>query len=547
MSKYDISQIFLCRKQQLESITPIKSEDGRLKTVLTVAGSDSSGGAGIEADLKTITVHRCYGLTGITTLTAQNTTGVFDAVSTPEDIMMKILDSNFADIPIDSIKTGLLTTASVTALRQTIDKYKYEGSLVVDPVMVSTSGFEFFKDELLESIVKNLSKNISLLTPNLIEAKKIVNILSNEKKYDEANLTTLEEFFEMCLSIHKLSGISNILIKGGHQKWKDAKLLTDVLYCSAENKFYVFNSEMIDSKNTHGTGCTLSSAIASNLAHGLSLINSIANGIVYVQNGIKSSPQLGNGNGPLNHIQHVKQFNYEATIKTGFVLPFEKGDALKYLISRPEIAPLWKYYTNHPFMRQMRDKTLPLEKFIDFCEQDIVYLINYAHIFSFLTTITVNQKECQAIYAKIDAINKETEKYRIIFAKFGGIHDDITANKACKKYMEDLLDLSRHRGDFFDVSLSLAPCFHGYYTSCKNAEAQLANGTLDDKTAHDSYELWFEENISDELGDALKNSEKSLNELFEQYCTSEVKLERAVEIFKKFTILDIEFLDVYTS
>lgn len=289
--------------------TPAVDNACKLKTVMSVAGSDSSGGAGIEADLKTITAHGCYGLTAITCLTAQNTIGVKNAIKTTPQLIEDILDSNFTDIPINAIKTGLLTEHAIPALRKSMEKYSYKGHLVVDPVMVSTSGYDFIDNIVLKMIIDSLSPFITIITPNMIEAKCLVNTLLQEQKYDENSILDLDDVFGMCQLIHENTGISNILIKGGHQQWGDSKL-TDILFISEEKTFYKFNSKMIDSRHTHGTGCTLSSAIASNLAKDLTLVNAVGNGIVYVQNGIKCAPRLGNGNGPLNHIQTINYVDY---------------------------------------------------------------------------------------------------------------------------------------------------------------------------------------------------------------------------------------------
>lgn len=547
MGNRTIKEIHLKTNITLESITPLKS--GKVPTVMTVAGSDSSGGAGIEADIKTITEHHCYALTAISTLTAQNTTGVKDVISTTGSMIGNILDENFADIQIDSIKTGLLTDVSIPELKKAIVKYSYNGNLVVDPVMVSTSGFDFVSSNFLNLLIGTLSPYITVITPNLIEAKAIINTLSGKKVYDENPLATLDDMFTMCKSIYDLTGIKNILVKGGHQKWGyDEHLLTDILYVSDTNTYVTFYSEMQTSKNTHGTGCTLSSAIASNLASGLSMINSIANGIVYVQQGIKTAPSLGHGHGPLNHIQNFQKFNYETLIQDGFVLPFPKGKALEFLCNHSQIKKYWQEYTNHEFMKQVKNFQLPFSKFTEFVEQNVVYLRNYAHIILYMGTKLSNEDDLFIEGDRLKTISTEIKKYKTILKKLGYSDEkinNITPSPVCQEYIDSLLNIAKDCGDLFDISLSLAPCFHGYYIACVNASKLNHIIDCENDLQKEIFEDWIEQNLSDWYKTACEDSEVQLNRTFEKNCLSNIKLQRAIEIFKMFTILEIKFLDEY--
>ena len=258
-------------------------------TALTIAGSDSSGGAGIQADIKTMTAHRVYAMSAVTALTAQNTTGVYDIYEVSPEFLAKQLDCVFEDIFPQAVKTGMVSS---TGLIETIaEKLKEYGAknIVVDPVMVSTSGSKLLKDEAIESLKTCLFPLATVITPNIPEAEVIADtVIKDEKGMERAAQT-----------IYKSYGCA-VLLKGGHNL-NDAN---DYLY--SENGGRWFKGERIDNPNTHGTGCTLSSAIASNLAKGYTLEQSVENAKRYLSLCLKDGLDLGRGRGPLNHAFAVK-------------------------------------------------------------------------------------------------------------------------------------------------------------------------------------------------------------------------------------------------
>ena len=260
-----------------------------MKKVLTIAGSDSSGGAGIQADIKTITVHKMYAMSVITALTAQNTTGVYDILDSTPDFVANQLDCVFNDIFPDSVKIGMVSNADI--IEVIADKLKEYGAknIVLDPVMVSTSGHNLITDEAQNTLIKKLLPLADIITPNIPEAE----VLSGVKIKDER---------DMIRAAHKISDFFGgaILIKGGHLV-NDA---TDLLYYNKNEHW--FSSERINNPNTHGTGCTLSSAIACNLANGHSLEESIKNAKAYLTGALKDMLNLGKGSGPLNHSYVIK-------------------------------------------------------------------------------------------------------------------------------------------------------------------------------------------------------------------------------------------------
>lgn len=259
-----------------------------MKKILTIAGSDCSGGAGIQADIKTITAHKMYAMSVITSLTAQNTTGVYGIIDTPADFTAKQIDCVFSDIRPDAVKIGMLSSAeNIIAVAEKLEFYKAE-NIVVDPVMISTSGCSLISDEAKEVLKSKLFPLATLITPNIPEAEELSGI----------KIKSHEDFINAGFAIHQKTG-TNVLLKGGHGSSKADDLL---IY---GNDFIMIHGNAVDTENTHGTGCTLSSAIACNLADGFSLEKSVRNSKRYLENAMKTGLNLGKGNGPLNHCAEI--------------------------------------------------------------------------------------------------------------------------------------------------------------------------------------------------------------------------------------------------
>jgi hydroxymethylpyrimidine kinase/phosphomethylpyrimidine kinase len=254
--------------------------------VLIIAGSDSSGGAGIQADVKTVTSLGSYAMTAITAVTTQNTTGVKSIVPIKPKEIFNQIHYSAKDIKPDSVKIGMLHSKQVIqAVIKSLNKIKIK-KIVLDPVMVAKGGAKLINNTAILYLKNKLIKNILLITPNIPEAEILSNIKINSTK-DMINAGKI---------LIKV-GAKNVLIKGGHLK---SKQMNDILLNKKIIK--VFRSKKYNSKNTHGTGCTLSSAIATNLSCGKDLIKSCELGIKYVNEAIKSNLNLGKGNGPINHL-----------------------------------------------------------------------------------------------------------------------------------------------------------------------------------------------------------------------------------------------------
>lgn len=265
-----------------------------MKKVLTIAGSDSCGGAGIQADLKSFSANGVYGMSVITAITAQNTMGVFAVRDLDEVIIKAQIDAVFTDIVVDAVKIGMVSSIStIDAISEKLKLYK-PSIIVLDPVMISKSGFSLLKPESKSALIKKMIPLASLITPNVPEAEEIL----LEVNSDIAHIETVEHMESAAKEMYKL-GCKNVLLKGGHMTGE----AIDVLYDGV--KITHFSSERIHTKNTHGTGCTLSSAIAANLALGFSMKDAIKNAKQYITIAIKHSLDIGHGVGPTNHFYEL--------------------------------------------------------------------------------------------------------------------------------------------------------------------------------------------------------------------------------------------------
>ena len=257
--------------------------------VLIIAGSDSSGGAGIQADIKTVSALGCYAMTAITAVTVQNTTGVKSIIPIKPKEISNQIEFTARDIKPNAIKIGMLHSAKViSAVMKSLKKIDIK-KIVLDPVMVAKGGTKLINNEAIDEIKKKLMKKILLITPNIPEAELLTNIKIN-------SLNDMIKAGQLLINL----GAKNVLIKGGHLKSNE---INDILLNKKIIK--IFKNKKYKSKNTHGTGCTLSSAIATNLSCGKDLIKSCEQGIKYVNEAIKSNLNYGKGNGPINHLNSI--------------------------------------------------------------------------------------------------------------------------------------------------------------------------------------------------------------------------------------------------
>lgn len=255
-----------------------------MKKVLTIAGSDCSGGAGIQADLKTFSAHGVFGMSVIVSVVAENTSRVIDIQDITPDMIEKQIDAVFEDIEVDAVKIGMLSTP---ICMETVAKKLYQylpPNIVIDPVMYAKNGCPLMDPNAVDTLIKVIIPYADVLTPNIPEAEKIAGIkISNISDMEKA----ARKIFEM--------GCKNVIVKGGHAIGNALDVLFD------GTQFYHFESHRINTKNTHGTGCTFSSAIASNLALGMNIPKAVEQAKKYVTVAIEHSLAIGKGHGPTHH------------------------------------------------------------------------------------------------------------------------------------------------------------------------------------------------------------------------------------------------------
>lgn len=255
-----------------------------MKTALTIAGSDSSGGAGIQADIKTMIVNGVYAMSAITALTAQNTVGVTDIMEVTPEFLEAQLDNIYTDIRPDAVKIGMVSsTELIIKIGEKLREYQAE-NIVLDPVMVATSGSRLIREDAAQAMKKWLFPIAAVITPNIPEAE----VIAEMKIISEADMVMAGK------KISEEFGCA-VLIKGGHQV-NDAN---DLLYKEGESTW--FHGKRINNPNTHGTGCTLSSAIAANLAKGMTLDHAVERAKAYISGALEAMLDLGKGSGPMDH------------------------------------------------------------------------------------------------------------------------------------------------------------------------------------------------------------------------------------------------------
>ncbi|MCS6263822.1 MAG: bifunctional hydroxymethylpyrimidine kinase/phosphomethylpyrimidine kinase [Nitrospira sp.] len=262
-----------------------------IKQVLTIAGSDSGGGAGIQADLKAMSANGVYAMSVITAITAQNTEEVTDVFELPTSIIAAQLDAIFDDFDVAAVKTGMLSSTDIIKTVVTLLKPQQVKNLVVDPVMIAKGGQALLKPDAIDTIKKELFPLALLVTPNVHEAQQLSGI----------EITSLADARRAAKTIHQF-GCANVLIKGGHLASDRA---TDLLYDGCF--FNIYKGEFIDTPHTHGTGCTFASAIAAHIARGKTVPDAVQTAKTYLTEAIRHSLAIGHGKGPTNHFFFLNQ------------------------------------------------------------------------------------------------------------------------------------------------------------------------------------------------------------------------------------------------
>ncbi|CAN6636457.1 hydroxymethylpyrimidine/phosphomethylpyrimidine kinase Thi20p [Trichomonascus vanleenenianus] len=501
--------------------------------VLTIAGSDSSGGAGIEADLKTFTAHGCYGMTCITGLTAQNTLGV-DAIYPVSDpkFIEKCLDAVFSDVGVDAVKTGMLSSGAIIEVVADRLAKHVPKHIVVDPVMVSTSGAELIPKNAIGSYIEKLIPLATVITPNLVEAQFILEQMIGKSGVEEPK--NLDDIKAMARQLYDFSGGKTaVLVKGGHGGMNDeyeivgsgATKIADVLVDN-NGEVHVFENKFYTSTSTHGTGCTLASAIASNLANGDSLPCAVQHGLRYVQNSIFHAFPIGKGHGPVNHFHNME------------VRPFQKGHFLDYLLSHPKIAPLWEKYVNHPFTKKLARKDLPQKSFVHFLKQDYIYLKHYSRAHA-LAGFKADDLDTIGKAAEIIQHIRTEIKLHISYCKEFGVTieqlESAEEGQACFAYSRYILDIGT-RDDWLALQVALSPCLFGYLQA-----ARILKEDPESVEENNPYWRWVENYLAEDFQEASAVG----RQILENHCSkaSLEKLEQLVDIFATSTKMECGFWD----
>ncbi|KAI1502328.1 Phosphomethylpyrimidine kinase-domain-containing protein [Biscogniauxia marginata] len=501
------------------------------KTVLVVAGSDSSGGAGLEADQKVIAAHGCYAMTATTALTAQNTTGVEGIHYVPPEFTRKQIDAVYKDIRPSVVKTGMLGSAgTIEMIAQALKDYQVE-TLVLDPVMIATTGAQLLPSKAVNELRTLLLPQTFILTPNIPEAR----LLLSDSDKESIDIQRIDDLELIARRIQEL-GPKWVLIKGGHVPFKkdgtianspeEKEIVVDVLL--GEGEITRIASPYLDSKNTHGTGCSLASAIASNLSRGFRPVEAVKAACQYVEAGIKTAPGYGKGNGPLNHFHST------------YTLPFAPGRFLEYLLSRPDVTPAWHRFVNHPFVLGLGNGSLPLESFKNYLVQDYLYLVHFARANALASYKAKKIDDIEAGARIVSHVHTEMKLHLEYCRSFGISKEEIEAteeHQACTAYTRYVLDIGQSE-DWLGLQVAMAPCLLGY-----GAIATQLHGDPRTKMEGNTYWPWILNYVGDDYVEAVQTGTGLMER--NAVLQSPTRIEELVKIFIHATKMEIGFWEMF--
>ncbi|KAI0180253.1 Phosphomethylpyrimidine kinase-domain-containing protein [Hypoxylon sp. FL1284] len=501
--------------------------------VLVIAGSDSSGGAGLEADQKVIAAHGCYAMTATTALTAQNTTGVDGIHHTPPEFVRKQIDAVFNDIRPDVVKTGMLASVqTIEVVAQALKDHKVE-TVVLDPVMIATTGAQLLPSKAVSELRTLLLPQTFIVTPNIPESKLLLSD-GGKGSIDLQHVDDLEVIAHKVLEL----GPKWVLVKGGHVPFKkdgsvattpeERQIIVDLL--AGEGQTLRIESPYIESTNTHGTGCSLASAIASNLSVGLKPVEAVKAACRYVEAGIKYAPGYGRGNGPIDHFHSTQ------------TLPFAPGRFVDYLLERPDVVPVWERFISHPFVLGLGNGELPLESFKGYLIQDYLYLVHFARANALASYKAKNMEDIAGGAKIVSHIYTEMKLHLDYCEGFGISKQEIEATEelqACTAYTRYVLDIGQSE-DWLGLQVALAPCLLGY-----GALARQLHSDPRTKKEGNTYWKWILNYVADDYVQAVQTG----SELIEKNAVlqSPSRIEELVKIFIHATKMEIGFWEMFPS
>ncbi|KAF9411070.1 hypothetical protein BGZ94_001449 [Podila epigama] len=531
---------------------------------LTIAGSDSGGGAGIQADLKTFTSLQSFGTSVITSITSQNTLKVDGIHPVPPAFVSQQLEAVLSDIGTNAIKTGMLCNAEIiSAVAATLKKF-YAGSnpvpnLVVDPVMIASSGAALLDSSAFSTLISDLLPLCFILTPNVPEAEYILaNAKLENPLFNSANgkIESLEQMKAAAKDLARL-GPSIVLLKGGHLPFHkstgkalahelfdsiddflvemDEDLeLVDLVWDSRTSEFTELRKDFYRTSSTHGTGCTLSAAIAAELSHGCDAQKAILKGTNYVQSAIRDGLTIGQGKGCLNHFHHVVHRSIEKPTK------FNPHPLTSYLLKACEKD--WKEYTHHPFVQGIADGTLPKESFIHYMKQDYLFLQTYARAHGLGAFKARTMEESKAFAEIVVHIADESKLHIDYCARWGITYEEMVntpesmANVAYTRYVLDI----GMTGNLLDLGLAIAPCLIGY----GQIGERLYNDPKTVRGDANPYWDWIKNYRDGNYQGAVDRGIANLERQCNVQQPSEHRLKQMEEIFRAATRLEVSFWDM---
>ncbi|KAI0261730.1 Phosphomethylpyrimidine kinase-domain-containing protein [Gloeopeniophorella convolvens] len=531
--------------------SPVADTGGRSPlAVLTIAGSDSGGGAGIQADLKTFTALGCYGTSVVTALTAQNTQGVQGVHAVPPAFVEQQLRSVLDDIPITALKTGMLTDAAIVrtvaqALRALPDPAP---PLVVDPVCVSTSGHALLAPDALGALVAELLPLATVVTPNVPEAA----LLLREANGANAGrpIGTVDDALRAARELLAL-GPRAVLLKGGHlARARIADVERAARACDPPARveraaLLGENMEILASAEpewgggtTHGTGCTLSAALACALARGDSLLEAVESAAAYTHHGIARAFPLGSGHGPLNHM-HPLLPRAVSEPTAGNPHPLVR------LLIRSN-ADVWRQYVQHDFVQQLGRGTLARERFVHFIVQDYHYLKYYARANGLLAAKSPAYADFAAAAQTVLSIVRESATHVSFCARWGVDRvalESAPESPACTAYGAYILDIGL-QGDAASLVMAVAACLLGYgeVGLWLKREAQLPQSWV--QIEGNPYHEWIEDYSGAEYQAAVRAGIERIEALAVADPPTPTTLARWQAIWGRCTQLEKQFWDM---
>ncbi|KAF8710431.1 TENA/THI-4/PQQC family, partial [Rhizoctonia solani] len=544
--------------------------------ILTIAGTDPSGGAGVQADLKTFAAHGCYGTSVVTALVAQNTQGVQAVHAPPPEFVAHQIRCVLDDIPPQAIKTGMLADApTLQAILQTLSSFYPEGKsmppLVIDPVMVSTSGHSLLESSANALIKEELVPLATMITPNVPEAELLLGL-------DQGSITSLDTIVNAAKGISKL-GARATLVKGGHCKlstgdvlavaktqqdpdslyirWNTgtgpdqpailrpdgAKILeeqdvvVDVLHLRDSKADGVATTTLfvrprLETTSTHGTGCTLSAALACAFAQGLNPFDATIQATTYSHQAIATAPSIGKGHGPLNHTHSIIP---RIIPQPTPVNPYPFVSAL--IGSCPG---LWKDYVGHPFVTQLAAGTLPAESFVHYLKQDYIYLKHHARAHGLLAAKSSTFSAAGAAATIVLHIVRESQMHVDYCTQWGVTPEELETTPelpATAAYARYIMDVG-YQGDDFMLIIAVASCLLGYAEVGKRLLAAGAN------TEGNPYKRWMEDYGGVEYQEATRRGIDLMEQRAAKDPPSASRFAQLQDVWERCVRLEIGFWDM---